>query len=356
MPSVPASTPVMPSFAPYTDSIERSTEVLRQALQLMTRHGAALHPTSYAVWYEYARGENTALRVAIDQYLQQHLRFDNAITDALYRRFVVEKHIDPEVIERMAEGVASVLSGMAETAARAGDQTAQYGSTLSRLSAELAENRAGSALEEVLATTRQMQGAIVDLQRQLTDSQREIGQLRDELDRVRQDAMIDSLTGLANRRAFDQRMAAALAVSASAAWHSQIPCLLIVDLDHFKRVNDSFGHMFGDQVLRTVGQLLKELTPAGAVAARIGGEEFAVLLPISHLTNARALAEKIRTQVATTRIRRPGQPEGYARITVSIGVTTFSPGETPTQFIDRADHALYASKKGGRDRVTAQAA
>jgi diguanylate cyclase len=150
-------------------------------------------------------------------------------------------------------------------------------------------------------------------------------------------------------------MSAALGISASVSWHSQIPCLLLIDLDHFKRINDSFGHMFGDQVLRAVGQILKDLTPAHAVAARIGGEEFAVLLPVSHLTNARALGEKIRTQVAATRIQRPGTPAAYASVTVSVGVTTFCRGETPTQFIDRADQALYASKKAGRDRVMVQA-
>ena len=138
----------------YHDSMERSADVLRQAVQLMKRHGSALHPVNYTLWYEYVRGENPALRAAMDRYLAQHLQLDDAIADAMYRRFVTGGGIDATLIERTAEGVSTVLTGMAESAARAGDQTAQYGTSLSRLSQELAGSAHSPALEEMLNTTR----------------------------------------------------------------------------------------------------------------------------------------------------------------------------------------------------------
>jgi diguanylate cyclase len=332
--------------------MERSTEVLRQALQLMKRHGSALHPVNYTLWYEYVRGENPPLRAAMDRYLGQHLQLDEAVADALHKRFVMGSGLDATLIERTAEGVSTVLTGMAESAARAGDQTAQYGTSLSRLSQELAGSAHSPAVEEMLNTTRQMQAAVTEMQQRLSDSQSEIGQLRTELRRVHEESRIDSLTGLANRRAFDQRLAACLSEAESPARRYQRPSLLIADIDHFKRINDTCGHPHGDQVLRAVGAILRESTPEDCLAARIGGEEFAVLIPTRSLNEARALAESVRTRVAGARIKRPG-PEGETtQLTISLGLTLYRPGEPVNAFIERADQALYASKDNGRDRVT----
>ncbi len=336
----------------YHDSMERSADVLRQAVQLMKRYGSALHPVNYTLWYEYVRGENPPLRAAMDRYLGQHLQLDDAVADALYKRFVTGSGLDATLIERTAEGVSTVLTGMAESAARAGDQTAQYGTSLSKLSLELAGSAHSPALEEMLNTTRQMQTAVTEMQQRLSDSQNEIGQLRAELRRVHEESRLDSLTGLANRRAFDQRMAACLAEADSPAKRYQRPCLLIADIDHFKRINDTYGHPYGDHVLRAIGTILKETTPEDCLAARIGGEEFAVLVPSRSLSEARALAESIRTRVAAARVRRQGQDAEATRVTISIGLTLFQPGETGAAFMERADQALYASKDSGRDRVT----
>lgn len=336
----------------YHDSMERSADVLRQAVQLMKRHGSALHPVNYTLWYEYVRGENPSLRAAMDRYLAQHLQLDDAVAEALHKRFVTGGGLDASLVERTAAGVSTVLSGMAETAARAGDQTAQYGTSLSRLSQELASSTHSPALQELLDTTRQMQAAVAEMQQRLAESQHEIGQLRAELSRVQEESRLDSLTGLPNRRAFDQQMAACLAEADTPSRRFQRPSLLIADIDHFKCINDTHGHPYGDHVLRAIGGILKEVTPEDCLAARIGGEEFAVLIPSRSLTQARALAETVRTRVAATQLRRPGPDTDTTRVTISIGLTLFRPGENGTAFMERADQALYVSKDSGRDRVT----
>ena len=179
---------------------------------------------------------------------------------------------------------------------------------------------------------------------------------------MRQDSLVDALTTLANRRAFDRRLASCLA--ADVAVLGGLPqgapvSLLMIDIDHFKRVNDSYGHSFGDQVLRAVAQVLKALTPDGGMAARVGGEEFALLLPGVGLAPARALAEKVRATVAASRVRRKGG-DADEHITVSLGVAQYlqgNPGrgvvadEPAASFLERADRALYAAKQAGRDRV-----
>ncbi|HQC97786.1 MAG TPA: GGDEF domain-containing protein [Aquabacterium sp.] len=349
----------------YHDTVERSTELLRRALPLMSRQAAALHPVSYAVWYAYVADVNSPLHKALDAHLAAHGVLDEAATDALYRRFLADPTAD--TTQQVTDGVARLLDGMQASAAAAGDQTARYGHTLQRLSASLgpAENQPTTppaALGEVLEHTLQMQAALARLQKELAESQREIGSLRDEVRRARHESLVDALTTLANRRAFDRRLVSCLAADAAVLGRPPIGApvsLLMIDIDHFKRVNDSYGHAFGDQVLRAVAQVLKALTPEGGLAARVGGEEFALLLPGMALAQAQALAEKLRATVAASRIRRKSS-DNDERITVSLGVAQFlqqtaanglSVDEAPADFVDRADRALYAAKQAGRDRV-----
>ena len=352
----------------YDETVERSTELLRKALPLMSRQAAALHPVSYAVWYAYVADVNSPLHGAVDAHLAAHGVLDEAATDALYRRYLANP--GPETLPQLSDGVAKLLEGMQASAAAAGDQTARYGDTLQRLSAALGpgDNRPAppAALDEVLAHTLQMQAALARLQKELAESQREIGNLRDEVRRARHESLVDALTTLANRRAFDRRLISCLAADAAVlgrppgdAQDGAPVSLLMIDIDHFKRINDSYGHAFGDQVLRAVAQVLKALTPDGGLAARVGGEEFALLLPGMPLAAAQTLAEKLRTTVAASRIRRKSS-DGDERITVSLGVAQCQPqsmakglavAEAPADFVDRADRALYEAKQAGRDRV-----
>jgi diguanylate cyclase len=343
----------------YHDTVERSTELLRKALPLMSRQAAALHPVSYAVWYAYVADVNSPLHAALDKHLAEHGVLDEAATEALYRRHLAEPGAD--MAHQLTDGVAGLLDGMQASAAAAGDQTARYGDTLQRLSATLGPADP-PALGEVLEHTLQMQAALVRLQNELAESQREIGNLRDEVRRARQESLVDALTTLANRRAFDRRLVGCLAADAAVLGRPPLGApvsLLMIDIDHFKRVNDSYGHAFGDQVLRAVAQVLKTLTPEGGLASRVGGEEFALLLPGMPLAQARTLAEKLRATVAASRIRRKGG-DAAEHITVSLGVAQFlqrnpamglAVDEAPADFVDRADRALYAAKQAGRDRV-----
>lgn len=154
----------------------------------------------------------------------------------------------------------------------------------------------------------------------------------------------DQLTGLCNRRNFDQRLEAAIA---RAARHGDEFSLLMIDLDHFKNVNDYYGHATGDDVLRRFGEVLRERLRQNDVAARWGGEEFVVLADGAHLDNARLLAEQIREAVAQT----PFPP--VPRVTVSIGIAEYQEGETGDDLLRRADKALYGAKRNGRNRVIA---
>lgn len=337
----------------YEDSIEDSAKFLRLALQYMTRQAAALHPISYAVWYEYASGRNAALNAAVDSLTREGGVLDEASTDEIFRQYIAA--IDAAAAERISQGFQKVMADVLQSAAVAGDHADRFGGVLEKWSEEAGGLPPGSelGLDQLLQHTRSMQGSISTLKGRLDASRREIEQLRQEISRAREESLADSLTGLVNRKGFDLALAACLAkLPAPQAG----PSLLITDIDFFKRVNDTYGHLFGDKVIHAVAQILKHHVQEPATAARYGGEEFVLLLPEMPLEMAHQLAEKIRATVENCRIRRVDKNETVANVTVSIGVASYRAGESASEFIARADQALYASKHAGRNRVTLAAA
>jgi diguanylate cyclase (GGDEF)-like protein len=172
--------------------------------------------------------------------------------------------------------------------------------------------------------------------------------INDELSRL---AMLDPLTGVFNRRTFEER---AQHVIAEAARESRPLSLLAVDIDHFKHVNDEFGHEGGDEALRLVVALMRETLAEGQILSRIGGEEFAVLLPGADEPGAAATAERLRRHLESSAVNVDGR-ELYLKI--SAGVATLGPNiETLSTLLRAADRALYAAKRAGRNRVATSSA
>ena len=333
----------------YSDSVEKSAEYLRQALPFMSRQAAALHPISYAVWYEYVSGNNSSLNASIDGLTQNGAVLDEKTTLELYQKHIVE--LDEQVAQRVSAGFQKVMADMFRSVSEAGDEANQFGSVLEKWSEGVVGSRPGAeaGVDDLLQHTRPMQGSISSLKGRLDESRHEIEQLRQEVSKAREDALADGLTGLTNRKGFDMALAACLSASQA---EEQGPSLLITDIDLFKRVNDTYGHVFGDKVIRAVAQILKDNVKGKDTAARYGGEEFVILLPDTPLAGAHRLAERIRATVEKCRIKRANSNEAVASITVSLGVASFRDGESASEFVARADSALYASKHQGRNRVT----
>jgi diguanylate cyclase (GGDEF)-like protein len=164
---------------------------------------------------------------------------------------------------------------------------------------------------------------------------------------LERDATVDALTGMYNRRWWEEKCQRIVA----RAQRSQQPmALLVIDVDHFKRYNDTFGHISGDLVLRAVARTMaKNLRPTD-VAARFGGEEFVVALPSTELSGARVAAERVRQAVAESQIV-DASGESLPGVTISIGLSTLRADESATSWFGRADAALYRAKRAGRNRV-----
>lgn len=172
--------------------------------------------------------------------------------------------------------------------------------------------------------------------------------LREELDSVRAQAAIDAVTGLYNRASFDEQIEREVDL---ATLFGKRGCLIMVDIDHFKWVNDNHGHPTGDLVLReTASTLTRCFKRKDDFVARYGGEEFAVVLRDLNIATAKTVAERAMGTIRLLEIGRNGLPEPI-RITVSMGIARLRPGETAAAWIERADRALYQAKNGGRDRI-----
>lgn len=188
-----------------------------------------------------------------------------------------------------------------------------------------------------------------ELQQRERDLQQRLDQIAALQERLTEQARRDPLTGLHNRRFLTERVHE-LTRSGSGACTSI--GVMLVDIDHFKQVNDTYGHLVGDKVLRAVAQILKASVKGKDTAARFGGEEFVVLLPDTSIDGAQALAEKLRSTIERSRIRRSDNQQEIAQITVSFGIASYRAGESANDFVSRVDNALYLSKRLGRNRVT----
>ena len=335
----------------YTEPKERSAELLRLALAHMGRHEAAFNPVTFTLWYEHAAGINARLSAALEALLAQKMPIDDQVALRLVHEHVVPA--DEATMQRIGAELQRVMGGIAQSASQAGDRAGQFGAQLSGLSAALLSSDAGGfgpQLQEVLTGTAEMKTSAETLQRRVEAGQSEITQLRGELDRARSEAVLDPLTGVLNRKGFD---AALLALIARPPGAGRVHSLVLLDIDHFKKVNDSHGHVMGDRVIQGVGAVLRSSIVAERhAAARYGGEEFAILLRDSMPGDAERLADVVRRRIKAMKIRHRNTQDVLFTVTISGGVAAWQPGDDATGLIARADAALYASKRAGRDRVS----
>jgi diguanylate cyclase len=337
----------------YSDSTEQAAEYVRMALPLMARHGVPPHPVNFSVWYEYVSGRNSELKQSLDRLLEDGHPFSPEIQKSLFRRFLAEG--DEAAIEEMRMGIRRMLTEALSQLIESNGQAMHYGRVLETYSGHLAKpvdlDEMRRIVNMLLTETKTMEYANTLLEEKLKSTSRELDTLRKELERSKQEANTDTLTGLANRKAFNQELGERIVLPESVGTVS----LLIADIDHFKHFNDSYGHLLGDKLLRFVSNSLKQCVRGQDLVARYGGEEFAIVLPDTALKGALAVAENIRGAIETQRLRKRDSHESISAVTVSIGVACLRPEETMDSFIQRADMALYRAKQTGRNRVVSEA-
>lgn len=320
-----------------------------QALAKIKELGLPPTPHVYELWFRYFQGD-PEIRRAIGAH--QGI-VDEATCHKFYKRFLSES-ASGDAVKKISEQVQTALTELTGMMSDAKSATSEYGSTLNNVTQEIQKAETlddlGRVVSNIVQDTKKMVQKNQDLEFQLTSSSTQVAELKKNLDTVKKEAMTDGLTGLANRKAFDKQIHDW--VEDVAVTHNDL-CLMMLDIDHFKKFNDSYGHQTGDQVLRLVAKTLIDGVKGRDLAARFGGEEFAIILPETHLEDAMKVAEALRKSVEGKEVINRSSNENLGRITLSAGIAQYVDGESVTDLIGRADAALYEAKKSGRNRVIA---
>jgi len=332
----------------YKETREQSAELLRMVLPLMARHTAGFHPLSYAVWYEYAAGTNQSLRSSVDERLKQVSVLSDRDIELLFDRHVAMRDIESS--GRVRSEIARLVKHVEGVATEAGQEVSHYGQELDGYRERLMDKSDGDELAEVVESligeTTRVRVKTEIYHEHLKKSSEEVERLRGELELVQGLALTDPLTGLLNRRGFENQRQRLCGVSAAGF------TILVIDIDHFKAINDAHGHLLGDKVIVAVANVLRGCVGERGPIARMGGEEFAVLLSHTSSAGGVELGERIRSTVEHGKIRRADTEEMIGNVTVSLGVASCGEKETFDSMLARADSALYRSKAGGSNRVT----
>jgi diguanylate cyclase len=342
----------MPGEVDLTLRGPKAYEVARAAIEMMEH--AKVWPTAlnFELWLHLVADPMGPLAMEIQRLLSTGEPITDFVAEDLAQTYLPKLRLHDQIKDagdQLSQELATVSRAI-QTAQRT---NADYGKQLAGASQELHGNIETGELKALVTgltqATNRVQTENKELEQRLAESTAEVGRLRDHLVQVRRDATTDGLTNLANRKAFDEELERACA---EADVHGEPMQLAVLDIDHFKTFNDTWGHQTGDQVIRYVASVIGRVGAPPRFAARYGGEEFAMIFARESAAQVERTLHEIREEVASRRLKRRSTNEDLGAVTLSAGFAERRPAEPPASLMDRADAALYDSKRAGRNRVT----
>jgi diguanylate cyclase len=329
---------------------DQYAELLRLTLPMMAKHRIPVTPENYSVWYQYVIGENPGLKAHVDGLIKKGIPFNQKTNSELFDRY--GSHCNIERIEGISSNLHSIMEDVNNTLASADDDTCRFGGSLDDINTAITASTPFQNIKDLLSgllsETQRMQEITRSMQAHILVKTREVEALQTELEREKVRSRSDPMTNLVNRATFFSALAEAIEDPNSSRGRL---CLLMLDIDHFKRVNDSHGHLVGDRVIKFVAESIRKTVKGRDTAARYGGEEFALLLPSTPMEGARKLGQQLLKAISSARLMRTDSKTPLEQVTISIGLAVFKDGEDMMNFIDRADQALYQAKRKGRNRL-----
>ncbi|NIB39376.1 GGDEF domain-containing protein [Pseudomaricurvus alkylphenolicus] len=329
--------------------IHLSETHLNAAIAHMQSLGIPTSPANIRVWYDYSEGENEDLNLAIDELRSASISFDPDLNYELYNRFYGE--LPNEQLEKFRAQLRSITTELGLELTGLNPDSGECESALAIAEKALADGCELDALktitQQLIAESRKVVEQNNQMGQIVKSMQSKMSSLEVNLERASTEALTDKLTGIANRRAYDKKLDDVLMRLKPQSQTS----LLMIDIDHFKRFNDTHGHLMGDKVLRFVAQMIKKVIKGDDFLARTGGEEFQLILEDCPLDDAVNIAEKIRQTIGSAHLTKGKERTPVGHVTLSIGVAHLSTEETRNDLINRVDKYLYEAKAKGRNRV-----
>ena len=335
----------------YHHDSNKARDFSRSALDLMQQYDVPQVPHNNVVWYTYVSGANMDLKKTIDVLTSNSTKFESKICEELYERFFTSTGSEQK-IQSTTEKASQILTTLISSIQKMGTDTSSFSDTLDSASKGLKDVSNTEDLSKMIQTLAQASDTMMEqnraLETKLQKSKETIDTLNRDLDSLNREVLRDGLTGIANRRAFDVSIRQFMAECMEKGSDLN---LMMIDIDFFKKFNDSFGHQVGDQVIKLLARTLTDCVRDLGLPARYGGEEFAVLLTKANRHKAEEIATLIRETMASRSIKNRTTGESLGKITVSIGLTDYRMGESSSELIERADQALYKAKHTGRNKV-----
>ncbi|WP_261883957.1 GGDEF domain-containing protein [Vibrio pelagius] len=332
------------------DEFQKSTANLKKAVPLMMKNRVSTTPANYALWYTYVDNAIPQLNKDMDGVLEHYGICPPALGEQLYNEYVASK--SETTINDLRANLELLVSEVSSSMNDTLTDTSAFSEMIDKSFEDLSQVENNSmSIDEVMSLVRQLVSESQNIRHstqflnsQLNAATSEISKLKNQLVEVQKDALFDSLTTLYNRRSFNKDLQ-------MLCESDQALSLVLLDIDHFKTFNDTYGHLFGDTVIRGIARKLKVACRDGISAYRFGGEEFAMIIPNKSLRIARQIADTSRRSLEKLSIKDRRSGEQVGNITASFGVAELQPNETADSLIERADKLLYEAKSLGRNRV-----
>ena len=325
-------------------------DIAAQVSYAMRIMGVAPIPRNYELFYEAYIGSNPKLT---RQLAALGSKASQEELDGIGSQYFGHHH-RADAIDGAHDRIAGELEGLLRMLRQEQSSLESYnqllGDTFSRInsknhaSADILKNAIGvltAATGDTISQGKEMVENVVQ-------TSREMDVVRRELDEYKRIANTDSLTQLSNRRAFDDKLSSLY----NNPMTRNVTALVLADIDHFKKINDTYGHPVGDKILASVGSVIRANVRKDIFVARTGGEEFAMIVEGNTEEEVMLIAERVRTALENTPFKNSKTGVNYGPISISLGLCMASAAESPGELYSHADTALYCAKNGGRNRTT----
>ncbi|MEA3404925.1 MAG: GGDEF domain-containing protein [Pseudomonadota bacterium] len=335
------------------DTPEKANRIFERVVDSFQEQEINPTPLNYFVWYNYLKGDNPPFRKEMDSILNDPYGYSDRVGKRLYEQFLLEDTEDSSEFDRAFRRlVGMMVKKMNAWSDKLEDHTQKLDEcAVSLADPDLNSDEIKRISHTMVSTAQSMNESSKAFQQEMMESSDEVRRLRDQLIEAQNEALTDELTEVGNRKAFNNAIQEQILATDETDTPNTL-CLILSDIDFFKKFNDTYGHLVGDSVLRYYANIMKKKQGENETICRYGGEEFAILMANTTLEKAKQRAEQIRIDIASATLKRKNSNEPLTTITASFGIAHYH-GETEDSdsFIARADKALYQAKKTGRNKV-----